>query len=84
MRGLARRAGDLFASTRPAEVNGQPGLLAFDADGHLVGVLAFDLLDGRTSSGTSVRRPRPSSGPGDRLVGEPAKDLASAYGHRFH
>jgi len=47
MRGLARRAGDLFASTRPAEVNGQPGLLAFDADGHLVGVLAFDLLDGQ-------------------------------------
>ena len=57
MRGLARRARDFVASARPAEVNGQPGLLSFDADGNLVGVLAFDLLDGQVQAIRSIVNP---------------------------
>jgi RNA polymerase sigma-70 factor (ECF subfamily) len=57
MRGLARRARDLVASARPAEVNGQPGLVSFDPDGNLVGVLAFDLLDGQVHAIRSMVNP---------------------------
>jgi RNA polymerase sigma-70 factor, ECF subfamily len=57
MRGLARRARDFVASARPAEVNGQPGLLSFGADGNLVGVLAFDLLDGQVQAIRSIVNP---------------------------
>ena len=57
MRGLARRARDFVASARPVEVNGQPGLLSFDADGNLVGVLAFDLLDGQVHAIRSIVNP---------------------------
>ncbi len=57
MRGLARRAGDLVASARPVEVNGQPGLLSFDPEGNLVGVLAFDLLDGQVHAIRSIVNP---------------------------
>jgi RNA polymerase sigma-70 factor, ECF subfamily len=57
IRGLARRARDFVASARPAEVNGQPGILSFDADGNLVGVLAFDLLDGQVQAIRSIVNP---------------------------
>jgi RNA polymerase sigma-70 factor, ECF subfamily len=57
MRGLARRARDFVASARPVEVNGQPGLLSFDREGNLVGVLAFDLLDGQVHAIRSMVNP---------------------------
>src|SRR5262249_61645046 len=38
---------ELGASLRATWVNGQPGVLACDADGDLIAVIAFDVLDGQ-------------------------------------
>jgi RNA polymerase sigma factor (sigma-70 family) len=47
----------LGASLRPAWVNGQPGVLACDADGGLIAVIAFDLLDGQVQAIRTVANP---------------------------
>jgi RNA polymerase sigma-70 factor (ECF subfamily) len=55
--GLARRgraAGMRFA---PAEINGHPGLLAFDPAGGLLSVLALDIADGRVQTVRSIVNP---------------------------
>lgn len=53
-----RRYADRHGLTlRPAEVNGQPGLLAFHADGGLVGVLSFDVSGGAIQALRSVVNP---------------------------
>ena len=57
LRGLGRRAEQLLGSVRPVQVNGQPGVMAFDQDGKLFGVLAFDLLDGQVHAIRSVVNP---------------------------
>jgi len=57
LRGLARRAQPVAASVRPVQVNGQPGVIAYDADGNLFGVLAFDLIDGQVHAIRSVVNP---------------------------
>jgi len=44
--GLFRRIGNLEASFRIVEVNGQPGAIAYDRDGHVVNVLALDIAEG--------------------------------------
>jgi RNA polymerase sigma-70 factor (ECF subfamily) len=57
LRGLARRVQQMSASARPVWVNGQPGVIAFDADGRLIGVVAFDVLDGTVQAIRSVVNP---------------------------
>jgi RNA polymerase sigma-70 factor (ECF subfamily) len=55
--GLARRGRSAGIGTRPAEINGHPGLLAADTDGRLVGVLAIDIADGRVQTVRSIVNP---------------------------
>ncbi len=47
----------LGASLRPAWVNGQPGVLACDADGSLIAVIAFDMIDGQVQAIRTVANP---------------------------
>ena len=47
----------LGASLRPTWVNGQPGVLACDADGDLIAVIAFDVLDGQVQAIRTVANP---------------------------
>jgi RNA polymerase sigma-70 factor (TIGR02957 family) len=47
----------LGASLRPATVNGRPGVLACDADGGLIAVIAFDVLDGQVQAIRVVANP---------------------------
>jgi RNA polymerase sigma-70 factor (TIGR02957 family) len=47
----------LGASLRPVWVNGQPGVLAADADGDLIAVIAFDVLDGQVQVIRAVANP---------------------------
>jgi RNA polymerase sigma-70 factor, ECF subfamily len=57
LRGLARQMPRLVSELRPARVNGQPGLVAYDQHGNLFGVLAFDYLDGQVQAIRSVVNP---------------------------
>jgi RNA polymerase sigma-70 factor (ECF subfamily) len=47
----------LGASLRPATVNGRAGVLACDADGGLIAVIAFDMLDGQVQAIRVVANP---------------------------
>ena len=47
----------LGASLRTSWVNGQPGVLACDADGDLIAVIAFDVLDGQVLAIRVVANP---------------------------
>ena len=47
----------LGASLCPTWVNGQPGVLACDADGGLIAVIAFDVLDGQVQAIRTVANP---------------------------
>jgi RNA polymerase sigma-70 factor (TIGR02957 family) len=51
------RTVQLGASLRAAWVNGQPGVLARDADGGLIAVIAFDVLDGQVQAIRAVANP---------------------------
>jgi RNA polymerase sigma factor (sigma-70 family) len=51
------RTMELGASLRGAWVNGQPGLLARDADGGLIAVIALDVLDGQVQAIWTVANP---------------------------
>jgi RNA polymerase sigma-70 factor, ECF subfamily len=51
------RTVQLGASLRPTWVNGQPGVLACDADGGLIAVIAFDVLDGQVQAIRTVANP---------------------------
>ena len=57
LRGLSRRFRPVVASVRPVQVNGQPGVISHDADGNLIGVLAFDVLGGQVHAIRSVVNP---------------------------
>ncbi|HYY19089.1 MAG TPA: RNA polymerase sigma-70 factor [Streptosporangiaceae bacterium] len=50
LRGLARQAEKWIADVRPAQVNGQPGIIAYDRDGNLFGVIAFEYADGQVQA----------------------------------
>jgi RNA polymerase sigma-70 factor (ECF subfamily) len=45
------------ATLRPATINGQPGVLSYDADGGLIAVVTFDLLDGQVQAIRAVANP---------------------------
>jgi RNA polymerase sigma-70 factor, ECF subfamily len=55
--GLAQQIRQVGAVIRPAEINGQPGALVLDPDGHLVNVFALDIADGRVQTIRSVINP---------------------------
>jgi RNA polymerase sigma-70 factor (TIGR02957 family) len=47
----------LGASVRGTRVNGQPGMVAYDADGGLIAVAAFEVLDGQIQAIRAVANP---------------------------
>jgi RNA polymerase sigma-70 factor (ECF subfamily) len=55
--GLARRGAAAGLRLRPAEINGQPGLLTSGPDGRLLGVLAVDVAGGRVGTVYSIVNP---------------------------
>jgi RNA polymerase sigma-70 factor (ECF subfamily) len=57
LRGLVRQFPRWAAKIRPSQVNGQPGVLAYDHDGSLVGVMVFDIADGQVQAIRSVINP---------------------------
>jgi RNA polymerase sigma-70 factor (ECF subfamily) len=57
VRAQLERTVQMGASLRPIWVNGQPGMLACDADGGLVAVVAFDILDGQVQAIRVVANP---------------------------
>jgi RNA polymerase sigma-70 factor (TIGR02957 family) len=52
-----QRTIQLGASLEGTWVNGQPGMLARDADGGLIAVIAFDVLDGQVQAVRTVANP---------------------------
>jgi len=57
LRGLARTAERWVTDVRLAQVNGQPGLLAYGHDENLFGVITFDYADGQVVAIRSVINP---------------------------
>jgi len=55
--GLYRRAPKMGVRVEPAWVNGQPGGVAYDAEGRVVSVFALDIADGRVQTVRSVVNP---------------------------
>jgi RNA polymerase sigma-70 factor (ECF subfamily) len=51
---LARQTG---ARLRAAAINGQPGALALDPDGRIVGAICLDIADGKVQAVRSVVNP---------------------------
>jgi RNA polymerase sigma-70 factor, ECF subfamily len=52
--GLAAQARAVGVAFRPAQVNGQPGVVLVDPDGKLVSVMALDIADGQVRTVRSV------------------------------
>jgi RNA polymerase sigma-70 factor (ECF subfamily) len=52
-----QRTVQLGASLEGIWVNGQPGMLARDADGGVIAVIAFDILDGQVQAIRTVANP---------------------------
>ena len=75
MVGLTRRGAAAGMRLRPAEVNGHPGLLSYDPEGRLLGVLALDIAEGRVQTLRSIVNP-------DKLrhLG-PVGDLSAMFDH---
>ena len=57
LRGLVRQFPRWASEIRPSQVNGQPGILAYDHDENLVGVMVFDIADGQVQAIRSVINP---------------------------
>jgi RNA polymerase sigma-70 factor (ECF subfamily) len=55
--GLARQARVIGVRLQPAEVNGQPGAMAYDQDGRLVNVLSLEIVDGRIQTVHAIVNP---------------------------
>ncbi len=55
--GLQRRGSKLGARGEPALVNGQPGLVSYDADDRVVSVITLDIADGAVQAIRSVVNP---------------------------
>jgi len=55
--GLFRRGQALGASARLAWVNGQPGAVAYDAEGRVISVFALDIADGVVQAIRAVVNP---------------------------
>ncbi|HEX8994866.1 MAG TPA: RNA polymerase sigma-70 factor [Ktedonobacterales bacterium] len=57
LRGLFKVALRLGVTFRPVTINGQPGVLSFDADGGLINVMALDIVDGAVRTVQSIVNP---------------------------
>ena len=57
LRGLVRQTERWAAEFHPAQVNGQPGIIAYDRDGKPFGFMAFEVLDGQVQAIRSVINP---------------------------
>ena len=55
--GFSRVAARQGATVQLADVNGQPGALALNADGSLIAVMALDIVDGRIATIRSIPNP---------------------------
>ncbi|HXF72762.1 MAG TPA: RNA polymerase sigma-70 factor [Actinomycetota bacterium] len=55
--GWARQANSMGIRIRPAEVNGQPGAVAFDDRGRIVTVMALDISEGLVQTVRSIVNP---------------------------
>jgi RNA polymerase sigma-70 factor (ECF subfamily) len=55
--GLARRGRAVGMGFQPAEINGHPGVIAYDRDGRLVSVLSLDITDDRVQTVRSIVNP---------------------------
>src|SRR5581483_7532630 len=55
--GFFERYRSIAARIERHQINGQPGLLAFDADGRLINVIAFDISDGVIQTVRSMLNP---------------------------
>ncbi|HLN71342.1 MAG TPA: RNA polymerase sigma-70 factor [Streptosporangiaceae bacterium] len=77
MLGLLRRAQRDGAYGVPALVNGQPGAVAYDAEGRVAGVFALDIADGLVQAVRSVVNPDKLQhlGPTSDLYLRPSRDL---------
>jgi RNA polymerase sigma-70 factor (TIGR02957 family) len=75
--GLFRRAQNEGAYGVPALVNGQPGAVAYDAEGRVVSVFALDIADGLVQAIRSVVNPDKLQhlGPTSDLYLRPKRDL---------
>ena len=78
--GLFRRAQKTGAYAEPAWVNGQPGAVAYDSEGRVVGVFAIDITDGLVQTIRSVVNPDKLRhlGPTSDLYLRANRDLALA------
>jgi RNA polymerase sigma-70 factor (TIGR02957 family) len=77
MLGLFRRAQKEGTYGVPALVNGQPGAVAYDAEGRVAGVFALDIADGLVQAVRSVVNPDKLQhlGPTSELYLRPNRDL---------
>ena len=57
LRGLTRQLTRWVSEVRPAQINGQPGVVAYGPDGNLFAVMVFDSLDGQVVAIRSVVNP---------------------------
>ena len=75
--GLGRQAKSLGLDTRLAQVNGQPGVVAYDPEGRLLNVMSIDIAEGRVQTVRAVLNP-------DKLrhLG-PVGDLRRLFRDRF-
>jgi RNA polymerase sigma-70 factor, ECF subfamily len=55
--GLLRRYSKLGTTIEPAEVNGQPGSVTYDAERRVVGVFALEIADGKVRTIRSIVNP---------------------------
>jgi RNA polymerase sigma-70 factor (ECF subfamily) len=55
--GLGRQARQMGARLRVAAINGQPGALALDPDGRLIGAVCLDIADGQVQTVRSIVNP---------------------------
>jgi len=55
--GLGRQARRQGVDLRVAAINGQPGALALDPDGRLLGALCLDIADGQVQTVRSIVNP---------------------------
>jgi RNA polymerase sigma-70 factor (ECF subfamily) len=55
--GLGRQAQRAGLRLDPAEVNGQPGAVAYDPDGRLINVMSLDIADGQVQTVRAILNP---------------------------
>jgi RNA polymerase sigma-70 factor (ECF subfamily) len=57
LKSLFKTARDFNITFRYAAINGQPGALSFDADGHIINALTLDIADGQIQAVRSIINP---------------------------